>query len=99
MQELARPKNIPIPVSSLDPEGLRQLAGVYNSVVEDEVHVIAGDVLPEIIDRSHKLASKIEGTVGVTAMSETTILGLLTLDESDKDILKRARYLQPKRVI
>jgi hypothetical protein len=98
MQEASMLDSAPVPISSLDPESLRQLAQIYDGLAQEEVRVVAGDVVPELIEKSQELAGKIEEVVGATAVSETATVGILSLDKPDESILRNARRFQPKRL-
>lgn len=95
-----RPENIPIPVSSFDPESLRKLAQTYNGLLEEDVVTVGGDFVPELIERSQLVVEKIENGIGTTATAETIQMGLVVLDESERVVLESARRIQtPRRFI
>lgn len=79
------------PATSIDPPALRLQAEVYAGLAEEDVLAVAGDVVPEVIEISERLATTIEAGIGTAASSGTVGVTTLEVAPYEREILDRAR--------
>ena len=97
MGKFAEKDYVRVPVSLTDSDGLRELAGVYKGMVDEDVIAVAGDNLPEIIELSQSLADRIETTIGSVATLREVSIGIVDINEDENKILESARRIHPTK--
>ena len=95
MSEQLSESVLPEPVSTHDIEALAALEGLYDDMRKDNVHIVRDEPVVEIMSRTRELSSKIQKDLGITAASETMIIGLVKLDETEKTLSDRSRRITP----